>query len=124
MEKKGKHQVQHDSEKSGDFTMKNKMTGGITVFEKSGNGLHCADPQHINMLNTIEENQKHFSIWQCERAKEVRRLHQSMGHPSIKDHKAMVQSNAIKNCPVTVDDINVCEKIFGPDTHGLEGKSV
>jgi hypothetical protein len=31
--------------------------------------------------------------------------------------------NAIKNCPVTVEDVNLSEKIFGPDMSSLKGKS-
>jgi hypothetical protein len=30
--------------------------------------------------------------------------------------------NAIQNCPVTVEDVNI-EKIFGPDISSLKGKS-
>jgi hypothetical protein len=31
--------------------------------------------------------------------------------------------NVIKNCPMTVEDINIAENIFGPDMSSLKGKS-
>jgi hypothetical protein len=31
--------------------------------------------------------------------------------------------NAIRNCPVTTEDVNIAEKIFGADMSSLKGKS-
>jgi hypothetical protein len=31
--------------------------------------------------------------------------------------------NVIQNCPVTVEDVNIADKIFGPDMSSLKGKS-
>ena len=30
--------------------------------------------------------------------------------------------NIIKNCPVTIEDVNIAEKIYGPDIGMLKGK--
>lgn len=35
-----------------------------------------------------------------------------------------MKMNMIKNCPVTVDDVDVAEKIFGPAMSTLKGKSI
>ena len=32
--------------------------------------------------------------------------------------------NLLKNCPVTIEDVNIAEKIFGQDITALKGKSV
>ena len=32
--------------------------------------------------------------------------------------------NAIHNCPVTVEDVKIAERIFGPDMSSLKGKSM
>jgi hypothetical protein len=36
---------------------------------------------------------------------------------------AIIQMNAIKNNPVTKEDVNIAEKIFGPDVATLKGKT-
>jgi hypothetical protein len=36
--------------------------------------------------------------------------------------KAIICMNAIKNNPVTTEDVNIAEKIFGPDLATLKGK--
>jgi hypothetical protein len=35
----------------------------------------------------------------------------------------IVSSNQIRNLPITLDDINIAEKIFGPDVGALKGKT-
>jgi hypothetical protein len=37
--------------------------------------------------------------------------------------KALIKMNAIKNCPVTTEDVNNAKKIFGADMSSLRGKS-
>eukprot|EP00978_Attheya_sp_CCMP212_P000843 scaffold1766_cov39-Attheya_sp.AAC.3 len=37
--------------------------------------------------------------------------------------KSLLRMNIIKNCPVTTEDVNIAEKIFGPDVSSLKGKS-
>ena len=46
-----------------------------------------------------------------------------VGHPSIKYYKNIIKTNTI-NCPVTMEDIDICEKIFGPNICTLKGKTV
>jgi hypothetical protein len=47
-----------------------------------------------------------------------------MAYPSIPDLKWVVQSNQIKDCPVTAQDVNVALKIWGPNVALLKGKTV
>jgi hypothetical protein len=37
--------------------------------------------------------------------------------------KTLIKMNAIKNCPVTTEDVNSAKKIFGADMSRLRGKS-
>ena len=43
--------------------------------------------------------------------------------PSTKDYRWMIQSNQIKNCKVTVRDIDVDHEIWGKDISALKGKT-
>ena len=77
-----------------------------------------------NMLNMVEELQHHYTKWQYERALEARKLYQAIRVPSFADYKKIITMNAIRNCSVTIKDINICEKIFGPNIYNLKGKTV
>ena len=43
--------------------------------------------------------------------------------PSTANFKSAIQMNAIKNCPVTIEDMNVSIKICGTNIPTLKGKS-
>jgi hypothetical protein len=47
----------------------------------------------------------------------------SQDSPSIKDFKGITRINCIKDNPVTTEDIEIAETIFGPEIGVLEGKS-
>ncbi|KAL7577185.1 hypothetical protein ACA910_003520 [Epithemia clementina (nom. ined.)] len=97
------------------------------IFRRSENGLYYFKPKYntreINMVETIEENKRMFTPRQVKRAKTAQALYYAIGTPSLKDFKMIVQSNVIRNSPVTVEDIDLAEQIFGPDIGSLKGKS-
>jgi hypothetical protein len=41
----------------------------------------------------------------------------------MNNFKSLLRMNVIQNCPVTVEDVNISEKIFGPDISSFKGKS-
>jgi hypothetical protein len=45
-----------------------------------------------------------------------------LSYPSWKDFKWVIQSNQIKDCPVTVQDVDVALKILGKNIAALKGK--
>jgi hypothetical protein len=62
-------------------------------------------------------------LCQFDCAKEARRLYHIIGIPAVENFKLLLRINAIKNCPVTVeDDVDIPEKTFGPDMSSLKGK--
>ena len=60
---------------------------------------------------------------QIERATEAKRLYHKVGAPTIENFKYLIKGNMIKNCPVTVDDINIMHKIWGDNIAYLNGKT-
>jgi hypothetical protein len=76
-----------------------------------------------NLIDTVEENRKGFTQRQFECAKKARKLYHIMGAPTVANFKHMLRSKIIKDCPVLPEDVNVAEKIFGPDIATLKGKS-
>ena len=77
-----------------------------------------------NLMNTVEENKKLYTKRQVARAEIARKLYQVIGYPSLRDYKHIIQTHQIKNCPVTIEDINISEKIYGPDVYAIKGKTV
>ena len=77
----------------------------------------------VQFLETVNENKKFYMKRQFEHAQQARRLLYSLGYPSINDLKAIIQMNAIKNNPVTTEDVDIAQKIFGPNIATLKGKT-
>ena len=53
----------------------------------------------------------------------AQKLYHIVGMLMIQSFKAMLRTNIIKNCPVTVEDVTMAEKIFSPSMSSLKGKS-
>ena len=67
---------------------------------------------------------KQFTKSEIERAKAAKKLYHTIGNLSIDDYKTIIKSNAIKKCPVVIQDIENAETIYGKDVSSLKGKSV
>jgi hypothetical protein len=100
------------------------------VFKPHPSGLHVydpADPQghaSYSFVETVDENMAMFTKRQIVNAELARKLQADMAYPSIPDLKWVMQSNQIKDCPVTAQDVNVVLKIWGPSVALLKGKTV
>jgi len=96
-----------------------KPLNGSGTRQVSRSGKH----QDASFLNSVKENRNFYSERQFEKAKQARDLYHAIGTPSINDFKAVIRMNAIGNNPITTKDIDLAEKIFGPDIGSLKGKS-
>jgi hypothetical protein len=76
-----------------------------------------------HLINTVKENRVGYIQRQFEQAKKARELYHIVGSPTIETFKTLLKMNAIRNCPVMTEDVNIAEKIFGPDMSSLKGKS-
>jgi len=103
----------------------------IVIFERLGNNLYVhkltqstptSSKDKLNLVTMVQENVNFYTPRQSERAKRARDLYHAIGTPSIEDFKALIRMNAIGNNPVTMKDIVMAEKIFGPDVGNLKGK--
>ena len=66
---------------------------------------------------------KQFTKQQIQCTEVARSLYAKLSYPSMKDFKWVVQSNQIKDCPVTVQDIDIATKVWGKDVAALKGKT-
>ena len=77
----------------------------------------------VQMITTLEENKTFYTDRQFERAKRARDMFHALGAPSVQNVKAAISMGLIKNCPVTVKDVDLVARIFGPDIGIIKGKT-
>jgi len=111
---------------------------GPIKFRRNNDGLYTYKPKDeylreverakmkvgtMNIATTVKENQMGYTQQQFEDARKARRLYHIMGCPTVQNFKHILRQNIIKNCPVTIEDVNNAEKIFGPDIGTMKGKT-
>ena len=65
----------------------------------------------------------HFTVTDSLKEPRKKLLYHAVGTPSVKDFKTIINLNAIQDNPITVQDIKMAEKIFGPDISNLKRKT-
>jgi hypothetical protein len=107
----------------------------IIRFSQCGNGLYYLDTSAIrkttsnnvtdySFLSTVKENKAYFHKREIEGADDARILQQLIDWPATPTFKEIVAGNQLRNCDITVDDINRAEALYGPHLAILKGKSV
>jgi hypothetical protein len=125
---KHEYSISYDGE---DFIIHRAKHGHADmVCKPHPSGLHVYDPDDprghasYSFVEMVEENMAMFTKHQIVNAELACKLQAGMAYPSIPDLKWVVQSNHIKDCPVTAQDVNVALKIWGPSVALLKGKTV
>ena len=99
-------------------------------FKESPTGLYYMDvetqvqKQAQVHVNTVADNKSSYSNTDYMRALAARKLQIKIGNPTAREFIKIVPRNLLPNCPITRDDIQAAEDIFGPDVGGLKGKTV
>jgi hypothetical protein len=70
---------------------------------------------NVQLSSSVKENARNVTLNQFERAKKAGDLHHAIGTPSVQDLKDVLRMNLISNNPITTEDIEIGELIFGPD---------
>ena len=101
------------------------------VFKPHNNGLYVYDPDDPRgmasrhcFMETVENNMALFSQRQIKDAIKVRNLQAGLAFPSDTDLKWALQSNVIKDCPLTVADLRTATTVYGKSIAMLKGKTV
>jgi hypothetical protein len=132
---KKKHQITYASDKEDAFLV--HMDSETIKFECSlyqysvskgyqqGLKEDQKEDRTSNLISNVAENRQGYTLHQFERTKEARRLYHIVGTPTVNNFKSLFRMNVIhQNCrSTTVEDVNISEKIFGPDMSSLQGKS-
>ena len=95
-------------------------------FIEHESGLHYWNPAVKGMafVETVSGNKDNYTKRQIKGAELARELYASLAYPSMRDFRIQVQLKQIADCPVTVDDIDVAQAIWGKSIAALKGKTV
>jgi hypothetical protein len=95
------------------------------IFKMHWSGLHFYDPRRseFSFLVTVEDNMKLFTKRQIMGAEKACSLYAGLAYPSLADYKWILKSNQIHKCPVSYEDADAAEKIWGPSIAALKGKT-
>ena len=77
-------------------------------------GLHVFYPEDIKnlvLMNTVEENMKAFTKRDVEGAKAARKMYAKLLYPLNVDFKWSIKNNQIKNCKLSVRNIDTAQDI-------------
>ena len=91
---------------------------------KSPSGVDPKKTKTVSFAQSVEENKLFYTPREVKKAKTARDLLAALGSPSISDLKKIISMNAIANLPVKTEDIDLAEKIYGPDIGILKGKTI
>ena len=117
--------VTYDSDELSFVVHRERVGYPNLIFEVHESGLHYYDPrkQHFTFVETVNGNKALFTKRQLAGAEKARQLYMSLLYPSMNDFMWILQTNGIKDCPVTVRDAEVALKVWGPNIAALKGKT-
>ena len=120
-----RYRVTYDSDDRAFFVFREKYGLPNMIFRMHKSGLHYYDPssKDFSFVVTVEDNKLPFSKRQVEAAEKARGFYAGLAFPSMTDYKWILQSNQIEECPISLEDAKVAEKIWGPNIAALKGKT-
>ena len=116
---KGSEATPSDSESDADESISENVISsfGIDIDEN-------VNVQECHVIESVKENLAGFTDREISQARRARALYYMAGAPTIENFKHLLWANMIQDCPVTVKDVDLAEKIFGPDIGALKGRTV
>ena len=75
------------------------------------------------LSNAVSDTKEGFIYRKIKGAEVARSIYVTLIYPSDKDHKWVFCSNQIKNCLVTVQDVEVAQNVWGNNIASLNGKT-
>ena len=127
---KKKFKVTFNSELDAGFMV--HTPNGVLIFKEHPSGLYyCSleefhdamSPNAVQLIQTVEDNKSRYTQRQYDRALAAYEAYTKIGCPSINDFRMMIKNGLINNCPITIEDINIAQDIFGKNVHLLKGKT-
>ena len=107
-----------------------KPNGSVRRFECTKDGIYCCDMRSTSKqkfmfnITTVEGQEQQYSALDVSRAKEARKLQDTMGFISERDLLHMIDNNLIIGSKVRRRDVIIANDIYGANVNSLKGKTV
>lgn len=75
------------------------------------------------LISTVAKNSGNFSTHQHERSKIAQNIYHNIGATTIDNIKLIINWSMTKECPMTIEDINIAADIWRKDISCFKGKS-
>ena len=117
------YKITFDSTRGNEFVV--HLKGRKINFIQCPKGLYFYDTKQSGslFLATVNSNRQSYTNREVRGAEAARKLQRVIMFPTTRQFKEAIRNNVIKNCPVTVKDIEAAEDIFGPDIYALKGRT-
>ncbi len=123
---------EYDITYDGDAFIIHRVAKGYSdmVFKPHKSRLHVYDSDDSRglashcFMKTVESNMLLFTKGQIHGTNLAHNLQAGLAFPFNADMKWAIQSNLIKDCPVTVKDMGTVIKVWGPSIAMLKGETV
>jgi hypothetical protein len=132
------YRVTYDSDEQIFVVHRESVNKPNLEFLMHESGLHYYDPQTTKnvrndanlgfdkkflFVETVSRNKQGFTKRQIKGVEAAWALYATLSYPSWNDYKWVIRSNQIKDCPVTVQDVDVAHTIWGKNIAALKGKT-
>ncbi len=123
------YRVTFDSDKGQTFVVHRELAGKPNMyFRKHECGLFYCDPHEMQesytFISTVVEKMSKYMKKHVKQAEVAKALYGKIAYPSLGDYKWIIDAHMIKDCPITLQDIDTMWDIWGYDLHALKGKTV
>ena len=98
--------------------MGKSSTSRVTLVDFTS--VHGRSPTNCQVVNATQI--EGFTQREVDRARAARRFYHGLSAKSVKNIEAFIQFNIAKNIPISTEDMNLVEKVFGPDIPFCKGK--
>ena len=117
------YKITYDSTRGNRFVV--HLGNRLISFEQCPKGLYFYDTKQSGLLfvATVKGKKQSYTKREVKGAEAARKLQQVIQFPTTNQFKEIIRNNVIKNCPITLRDIDAAEDIFGPSVYALKGRT-
>jgi hypothetical protein len=104
------------------FRKKNRLF----VFDSKSDKVFVSEnnnASHVSLFQTVQDNERMYRRRDIQQAKLAQDVSKALFHPAQSRLEKIVEGNFISNLPITLADVQIAEKIYGPSVPAIKGRT-